>query len=282
VFALAKLLYRDGASDEAEIIATLAYAARYGEYALVMSDDFAARHTRFDIARRIKGVPILRPKRVAAQVVRYPGHKLPKLVRIEVLSKFATSEEISELYREILQREALPVFSGSPGNASWEYMYKRLVVNVGPREVIEETRLGYFTEYPQVYRFSFPMPSVVAALCAALVGTPRRPGTPGDEWFASGLGDHGRPKTMTKETLIPACVAWHVGEHDTAAKPRDRRRRVAKMLNRHVLKPLHKTVLWDDPYNPEDLVWGDAQQVGPRFQLALLLLQYDEYDAPEP
>ncbi len=36
VFAVAKLLYRDGASDEAEIMATLAYAARYCEHALAI------------------------------------------------------------------------------------------------------------------------------------------------------------------------------------------------------------------------------------------------------
>ena len=141
VFEVAELLYRVGVTDEDEIIGTLAYASRYGERALVMPDDFAAKHPRFDVTRRIEGVPILRPKRVAVRVERYPGYKLPKLVRIEVLSKFATRKEISELYREVLQREALPVFKGSFGSVSWVHWPKRLIVNVGPGEHIEERLL---------------------------------------------------------------------------------------------------------------------------------------------
>jgi hypothetical protein len=34
VFAIAKVLYRNRVEDEAQIIATMAYAARHGEYAL--------------------------------------------------------------------------------------------------------------------------------------------------------------------------------------------------------------------------------------------------------
>jgi hypothetical protein len=278
VFAVAKVLYRSGVKDEAQIIATIAYAARHGEYTLKHHEGIADRYMRFDHIQTLKGVPFLRPKLAIPQVVRYRGHKLPKLVRLEVLSKFAVPAEIAELYRETLQRESLPVFTSSPGSVSWEYEDMRLVVNVGPYNEIHPSRLDHFTEYPQVYAYSFPMPSVIEALCRALIGAPRRPGTPGDELFASGLGDHGRPRPMSAGTLIPACVAWHVGEHDVNVKPSERRGRVAQMLNRHVLKPLGEPELWDSPYNPEDLVWDDAKQVGPRFQRVLLFLQDDESD----
>ena len=97
--------------------------------------------------------------------------------------------------------------------------------------------------------------------------------------FASGLGDHDRPRGMSAETVIPACVAWYVGENNTRSKPKDRRSRVARMLNRHLLEPLGKPELWDSPYNPADLVWNDAKQVGRRFDRALLFLQDDERDA---
>jgi hypothetical protein len=278
VFAVAKLLYRNRVEDEAQIIATIAYAARNGEYTLRDQEGIASRYTRFDNVRTLKGMPFLRPKPAIAQVVRYPGHNLPKQVRLEILSKFAVPEEIAELYRRTLQRESLPVFTSSPGSVSWEYKVMRLVVNVGPYNEIDLGRLAHFTEYPQVYAFSFPMPSVIEAMCRALIGAPRRPGTSGDEVFASGLGDHGRPKPMWPDTLIPACVAWHVGEHDLNIKTSERRRRVAQMLNRHLLRPLGRRELWDQPYNPEDLVWDDAKQVGPRFQRVLLFLQDDESD----
>ena len=275
MFAVAKVLYRSRVEDEAQIIATLAYAARHGEYTLSRKG-IANRYTRFDHIQTRKGVPFLRPKLAIAQVVRYPGHSLPMQVRLEILSKFAAAEEIAAMYHEILQKESLPVFTSSPGSVSWEDKDMRLVVNVSPHNEIRPHRLEDIKHYPQVYAFSFPMPSVIEALCRALIGAPRRPGTPGDELFASGLGDHGRPKHMSPDTLIPACVAWHVGEHNRDVRPNKRRGRVAQILNRHVLQPLGKPALWDSPYNPEDLVWDDATQVGPRFQRALLFLQDDE------
>jgi hypothetical protein len=282
VFTVAKVLYRTGVEDEAQIIATIAYATRHGEYTLKDREGIVGRCTRFDHIQTRKGVPFLRPKLAIAQVVRYAGHSLPKQVRLEVLSKFATPEEITALYRETLQRESLPVATSSPGSISWEYQDMRLVVNVSPYNEIHPGRLDHFTEYPQVYAFSFPMPGVIEALCRALIGAPRRPGTPGDEMFASGLGDHGRPRPMSPDTLIPACVAWHVGERDQKVKANERRGRVAQMLNRHVLQPLGKPAVWDSPYNPEDLVWNDAKQVGPRFQRVLLFLQDDESGALGP
>ena len=175
VFTVAKVLYRSTVEDEAQIIATIAYAARNGEYTLKDQENIASRYRRFDHIRTLKGVPLLRPKPAIAQVVRYPGHNLPKQVRVEILSKFAVPEEIAELYRQTLQRESLPVFSSSPGSISWEYQDMRLVVNVGPYNEIDPGRLAYLTEYPQVYALSFPMPSVIEALCRGLIGAPRRP-----------------------------------------------------------------------------------------------------------
>jgi hypothetical protein len=45
------------------------------------------------------------------------------------------------------------------------------------------------------------------------------------------------------------------------------------MLNRHLLNPLEKKMLADDPWSPEDPVWDDANEVGPRFDLARLFFQ---------
>jgi hypothetical protein len=97
--------------------------------------------------------------------------------------------------------------------------------------------------------------------------------------FAVGLGDHGRPKTKTADTLIPACVAWYIGERYGAVepeerrlKPRERRPRVARMLNRHLF---YEHRLADNPYSSSDPVWQDALEVGPRFDLVIYLLQGD-------
>jgi hypothetical protein len=44
------------------------------------------------------------------------------------------------------------------------------------------------------------------------------------------------------------------------------------MLNRHLFGNL---VLVDTPWSPNDSVWEDAQEVGPRFDVALHRLQSD-------
>jgi hypothetical protein len=281
LFKAAKVLSEKVDADEVDIISTLALAAHCG---WDVPEDYSRKYRRFEAKGVLKGVPMLRLKPMAADVVTYPRSRLVRHVRIEIFSKFTRPEHIAEHYQEILASEGLPVWKSSPGSIRWEYQTGILVVDVGPREEIAASRLEHSAAYPQVYRFSFPLPSVVKAVSEALIGSPKRPGTKGDEMFASGLGDHGRPRTKEARTLIPACVAWWVGEHEisnneTNHRVSDRRRHVARMLNRHLLGPLGKPLLVDDPYSSSDPVWEDAQEVGSRFDRIRLLLQADEHDA---
>jgi hypothetical protein len=91
--------------------------------------------------------------------------------------------------------------------------------------------------------------------------------------YAYGLGDHGRHKTMTAEKTILGCVAWLLGEGDSSQKPRVRRPRTARVLNRHLLQPLGKTTLPEDGWSPGDTMWRDADKVSKRLMRAGLLLQ---------
>jgi hypothetical protein len=287
VFWTAQMLTKSDVIDEAEIIATLAFTAhskyeglRDEKNRATFSRDFNYRYPSFELIRFVEDVPVIRLRKAVAEVGRYRGSELPRRVRLRILSKFADPDEVAELYRRILQQESLPVFPDSRGSVSWQYEDAHLVVDVGPREEIHFTRLKQFTEYPQTVRFSFPMPSVIAALCKALVGIPRKPGRDGsEEMFAVGLGDHGRPKLKKPHTTIPACVAWYLGEREEnrqpkegRLRPKERRPQVAKMLNRHLFGN-HRLV--DTPWSPSDSVWGDAREVGPRFDFAIHLLQGD-------
>jgi hypothetical protein len=283
VFWAADVLLSSETTDEAEIVSTLAFAARHGHRGGELLENLERKYPRFEMIRLVDSVPVLRIKPVLAEVIRYQSSTLVKQVRLRILSKFAEPERVANLYREALAQENLPVFQTSPGRISWEYTDAHLTVDVGPREEIESSRLEYFETYPQGYRFSFPLPSVVRAVSEALIGSPKRPGTEGDEMFASGLGDHGRPRTKEARTVIPACVAWFVGEHEASNKDtnsivKDRRRRVSKMLNRHLLRPLKKPALADNPYSQNDPIWEDAKEVGPRFDRASAFLQKDEHD----
>ena len=284
VFWTAEVLLDSETTDEAEIVSTLAFAAGHGQCGSELLENFESRYPSFEMIRLVDSVPVLRIKHVIAEVIRYPRSTLVKQVRIRILSKFAEPERVANLYQEALAQENLPVFQTSPGSISWEYKDAHLMLNIGPREEIETSRVERFERYPQVYRFSFPLPDVVRAVSEALIGSPKRPGTKGAEMFATGLGDHRRPRNKEARTLIPACVAWFVGEHeaigkDTSSIVKDRRRRVAKMLNRHLLRPLRKPRLADNPYSQNDPIWDDAKEVGPRFDRARMFLQKDEHDA---
>jgi hypothetical protein len=287
VFWTAQVLRKSDVTDEAEIIATLAFAAlskyeslRDEKNRATFSRNFTYRYPSFELIRFVEDVPVIRLRKAVAEVGRYTGSELPRRVRLRILSKFADPDEVAELYRRILQQESLPVFPDSRGSVSWLYEDAHLVVDVGPLEEIHFTRLKQFAEYPQTVRFSFPMPSVIAALCKALVGIPRKPGRDGSkEMFAVGLGDHGRSNPKKPHTTIPACVAWYLGEREEnrqpkegRLRPKERRPRVAKMLNRHLFA---EQVLVDASWSSGDPVWEDAREVGPRFDLTLHLLQGD-------
>jgi hypothetical protein len=287
VFWTAQVLRKSDVTDEAEIIATLAFAAlskyeslRDEKNRATFSRNFTYRYPSFELIRFVEDVPVIRLRKAVAEVGRYTGSELPRRVRLRILSKFADPDEVAELYRRILQQESLPVFPDSRGSVSWLYEDAHLVVDVGPLEEIHFTRLKQFAEYPQTVRFSFPMPSVIAALCKALVGIPRKPGRDGSkEMFALGLGDHGRSNPKKPHTTIPACVAWYLGEREEnrqpkegRLRPKERRPRVAKMLNRHLFA---EQVLVDASWSSGDPVWEDAREVGPRFDLTLHLLQGD-------
>jgi hypothetical protein len=287
VFWTAQVLRKSDVTDEAEIIATLAFAAlskyeslRDEKNRATFSRNFTYRYPSFELIRFVEDVPVIRLRKAVAEVGRYTGSELPRRVRLRILSKFADPDEVAELYRRILQQESLPVFPDSRGSVSWLYEDAHLVVDVGPLEEIHFTRLKQFAEYPQTVRFSFPMPSVIAALCKALVGIPRKPGRDGSkEMFALGLGDHGRSNPKKPHTTIPACVAWYLGEREEnrqpkegRLRPKERRPRVAKMLNRHLFA---EQVLVDASWSSGDPVWEDAREIGPRFDLNLHLLQGD-------
>jgi hypothetical protein len=287
VFWTAQMLQKSDVTDEAEIIATLAFISqnkyenlRDEKNRATFSQNFAQKYPSFELIRFVEDIPVIRLRKAVAEVVRYKGSKLPQRIRLRILSKFARQDEVKELYRRVLEQENLPIAPDSRGSVSWQYADGHLVVDVGPREDIHSTRLEGFDKYPQALRFSFPLPDVIAALCEALVGIPRTRGRDGSrEMFAVGLGDHGRPAPKKPHTTIPACVAWYLGEREEnrqpkegRLRPKERRPRVAKMLNRHLFG---KDVLDDAPWRSGDPVWEDAREVGPRFDLALLLLQGD-------
>src|SRR3712207_2024895 len=140
VFWTAQMLRKSDVTDEAEIIATLAFAAhstyeslRDEKNRVTFSRNFTHRYPSFELIRVVEDVPIIRLRKAVAEVVRYTGSELPRWVRLRILSKFADPDEVATRYRRVLQQENLPVFAGSRGSVSWQYEDAHLVGGVGPQ-----------------------------------------------------------------------------------------------------------------------------------------------------
>jgi hypothetical protein len=64
---------------------------------------------------------------------------------------------MAKLYWNFCERENLPRHKESPGCLQWDFERMHLVVDVGPRQEIDSTRLHGLSDYPQVRRFAFPL-----------------------------------------------------------------------------------------------------------------------------
>jgi hypothetical protein len=87
---------------------------------------------------------------------------------------------------------------------------------------------------------------------------------------------------MELKTLIPACVAFYLGEHEETPKLGEhdeapervaRRARIARMLNRYVPRLDDKPALPEDTWSSGDTVWRDALTVSQRLMQSTRLLQ---------
>lgn len=142
-----------------------------------------------------------------------------------------------------------------------------------PEKELPPSRQLLLREYPRGAMYSFPPPSLVREMYRTLLGSRDPRALSG---YAYALGDHGRPMSMTSDTIILGCVAWILGEQDGSQKPRDRRPKVARALNRHLLGPLDRPLLTEDGWLSSDTIWRDAAKVSERLMRTGYLLQRED------
>jgi hypothetical protein len=272
LFWFAEVLLEADVTEE-EIVPTLAFA-RHAEmlWPIRNSDERAAaaqklvdRYPAFDLIEVVNGVPVLRMKHAIVEVVRYHGSHLAKTIRIRVLSRFAEPEEMAKLYWDFCARENLPRHKSSRGSLAWDFDRMHLVVDVGPHEEIHSARLPGLSDYPQVRRFAFPLDTVVRDLLRALLGQ----GQEKNLMFGALLSDLGRSTRMSRETIVTACVLWHLRGERTPNRVR-REEEAAEIVNRFLLEPLEKKPL---TISRNDATWRNAKKVSGRLDLCSYLLQ---------
>lgn len=94
LFTAANALFDNGIIDEAKIVGTLAFA----HYASEPAD----RYNKLKVLKVVDGVPVLRLKKAVVRLLYYDHSVVAKAATVEVLSRHATPEEISALYKQVL------------------------------------------------------------------------------------------------------------------------------------------------------------------------------------
>jgi hypothetical protein len=129
------------------------------------------------------------------------------------------------------------------------------------------SRVSLFKTYPDGRVYSFPPPALVRGFYQTLLGSTHKKTFSG---YAYALAESGR---TTPQKAVMGSVAWLLGESDGTIPPRERRPRIAKTLNKHLLAPRSERELLEDKWTPDDTVWRDAVVLGPRLMRNLYYLQ---------
>jgi hypothetical protein len=260
--------------DENEIITTIALAANEGLSWIRKADQppehFAQEHPGLEFSRDVNGMPLFRMLPLRVEVVRYDGTNLPKEIKIEVSSRTVTAEEVAALYSQTLHEEHIPSDScvGMCLEGSTDDLV--LTMTVRPRGQLHPQRVQYLRTYPAGPIYHFPPPNIIRGWCRELLGSvdPRT-----FRGIAYALGDHDRPQTKSAEANILACLAWCFGELDGQLRPAEKRPRIARTLNRHLLSQNGMTELPQESWSSDDAIWRDTKEIAPRLRRASYLWQ---------
>jgi len=287
VFRAARALFKEGVSDEWEIVPTLAFAAHAGaRWALVNEklpeyfrevwpDVFAQTYKGFKLTRIVDSVPMLRQELAVVEVERYAGTELPGRIYIRAFSRSAKPEFIATLYEQSLLEEHIPYDRCKRISfPSTEVADAHLIIAVGPDREVTPEKANVLSENPWMRRPSFPPPSLVQDYYKVILGSVYGGRFKG---FSYALpGRQSGPKSG--ERFLKACLAAHVNDRKESSEVRPR---AARLINRHVLEPCNEPKLQEDSGHARDdvfkLVPGAAHLL---LQAEYLLQQYLQRDTP--
>jgi hypothetical protein len=274
VLDAAETLLDNDVTDENVIVTTLAVAASDGmTWPMVGEEppeDFALDHPEFELTRAADGKPLLHMRTFVVHPIRYTGTNLPKEIRIEAFSKVAKAGEVAARYEEILRKENIPSENCTGFSFECDTDNLILTMSVKPRAELDPIRIKRLTTYPQAPAHHLPPPNIIREFYRELLGSTD------DRTFrgsAYALGDHGRSQTKSQGTNILACLAWCFGEGHNTSTPAERRPRISRALNRHLLSPYGMTELPENGWSSDQAVWGNIKEVAQRFMRASYLWQ---------
>ncbi len=275
----ARALLDNDVRDEPTILGTLAFAWGGGAWA-VGPDDYGG----LELLSSADGVPLLRLPRITADVITYDGSRVPKAVKINAYSRDVEPQELAEVYKRLLQDHGIHFDKCSAGSVGWDIEPANLTLTVRAMKELHPDRVSLFKAYPAGRIYSFPPPRLVSGFYGTLLGSTDKRTFSGYGYALAETGRH------TPQKAVTGSVAWLLGESDGAIpleewrlrdekavkpplKPQERRPRIAKTLNKHLLAPRGEQQLPEDYWVPSDTVWRDASVLGPRLMRNLHHLQ---------
>jgi hypothetical protein len=209
VFWTATVLFDNEITYEAEIVPTIAFAARMGELGNLDNaercrqfvQEFAQKYRRFELTGVADGVPVLRLRPVVIDVVRYVGSTLPRKIQIEILSRFAEADKVAELYEQTLVEENIHFDACTGGNIIWNAEEAHLSILVEAKSELHPSKVGDYSEYPKGRIYSFPPPNLIREFYVLLLGSTDKRTFAG---YAYGLGDPEREMQIWTKRLADA------------------------------------------------------------------------------
>jgi hypothetical protein len=283
LFRAAETVWRVGIADENQIIPTLVFAARSFELQnlgairdqlarvevgserwMDLKNTFRRAFDTFELLGVHDGVPIVYSRPFKLRAHAYPETGIVEKIVIEVYRRSAKGEEIAKWYDALLSEHGVS-YEGRQGGFGWhasvgclQMVFHRLApatlnpVLEGGNEVIAEN-----------HDLPLPHPYIVAGVCEALIGSV---GTRGKSvGFAHLLGGRDRGRPFDPGYLIPAVVAWYVGDRGRLIERHDLKPKVARILRDNLdgslLRPRGKNIFHGKGWDSAEYIWELVERI---------------------
>jgi len=299
LFRVARLLFRTGVNDEANIIPTLVFAANVGESPDLrdisnlaqmpllrdISDGLAAlgdpdrREAWTDLSvrvresfdnlvapvRSIEGAPILHQNPFRLILVT-GGHEGLEEVVIDVFERSVQPDYLAKKYEEYLKKTNVAI-DPSRGRVSYKVYEKFIRIVVQPETISMDRADGRILPL-QSGPPGFPDPLVVAGVYSVLRGSRTKGRFKG---LSSVLAGRERGPSSPADSLIPACVAWYLAGRGERIEQTEEKRRAVRMVNQGLLGPCGKeplpessTTIWKNARNASGAIGRLEQALDPQ------------------
>jgi hypothetical protein len=275
LFEAARVLLREGVTEEDQIYPTLAFANELGQGVVNFVEEkdrlvsayssdadswdeavdwFSRKHASMRPVGVVDGVLYLERIPVRVQVHNYPiaDVVVPRLVTISVFPhrRSATPEQVAALYDERLSSAGIPHEQSASGQFPYfAFEDGYLLFEVGhKRTAVAPEHIGtvFRDRKPE-----FPHPRLVSAFHKMLLGSASGDG------FARYLVTRRRGPVPKPQALIPACVAFYLRDYGDMREGAEAHR----LINEHVLREYQKELPEGHSDSASNQLWRDVDKV---------------------